>query len=101
MSRRTDAVEAVEDGSLLHLTVSPGASSSRIDGLDEWRAAVRVKVAARPVDGEANAELIRFLAEALSVPEGRVSIVKGSKGHRKAVFVPLTVEDVIMRLGLV
>jgi hypothetical protein len=49
--------------------------------------AVRIRVAAPPADGAANAELVRFLAERLGVPRGRVRIVAGALGRRKVIEV--------------
>ena len=49
--------------------------------------AVKIRVAAPPVDGEANEELVRFLAARLNVPAARVAIVGGAGGRRKTVAV--------------
>lgn len=49
--------------------------------------AVKVRVAAPPVDGAANDALVRFLAAGLKVPAARVSIVAGAGGRRKSVKV--------------
>ena len=49
--------------------------------------AVKIRVAAPPVDGAANAELVRFLAAHLHVPAARVMIVAGAGGRRKNVEV--------------
>ena len=45
--------------------------------------AVRVRVAAPPVEGAANDALIRFLAEAVDLPRSKVRIVAGTSGRRK------------------
>jgi hypothetical protein len=47
--------------------------------------ALRIRLAAAPVDGAANAELVRFLAERLNVPRGAISIAAGLTGRRKTV----------------
>lgn len=49
--------------------------------------AIRIRLAAPPVDGAANAELVRFLAERLGVPRGAVTIVRGVTGRRKTVSI--------------
>jgi uncharacterized protein len=49
--------------------------------------AVKIRVAAPPVDGAANAELVRFLATRLNVAAARVAIVGGAGGRRKTVAV--------------
>lgn len=63
--------------------------------------ALKVRVAAPPVDGAANAELLRFLADLLGVSRARVQIVSGATARRKSVLLSgVTVEEVRRRLGL-
>ncbi len=47
--------------------------------------AIKIRLAAPPVDGAANAELVRFLAERLGLPRGHVTIAAGHTGRRKTV----------------
>ena len=49
--------------------------------------AIRIRLAAPPVDGAANEELVRFLAERLDVPRGAVAIVRGASARRKTVAI--------------
>ena len=49
--------------------------------------AIKIRVAAPPVDGAANAELIRFVAERVGVARGAVTIASGATGRRKTVAV--------------
>lgn len=49
--------------------------------------AIRIRLAAPPVDGAANTELVRFLAERLRVPRSAVAIRSGATGRRKTVSV--------------
>lgn len=49
--------------------------------------AVKIRIAAPPVDGAANAELVRYVAERLGVARGAVEIVAGAGARRKAVRV--------------
>jgi hypothetical protein len=58
---------------------------------------LKVKVAARPVDGKANEELIACVAEAFGVKRGRVRIVAGEKETRKVLSIPLG-EDEFRRI---
>ena len=46
---------------------------------------LRVRVAAPAVDGKANAELVRFLAEAFGVARANVTLLRGDTGRRKLV----------------
>jgi uncharacterized protein (TIGR00251 family) len=66
----------VQDGALTFaVRVVPRASRSEVAG--EHDGALRVRVAAPPVDGAANEELIRTLARALRVPARDVRIMSG------------------------
>lgn len=49
--------------------------------------AIRIRVAAPPADGEANAELIRYVARHLGVPRSAVSVTAGAAGRRKILSV--------------
>ncbi len=78
-----------EDGGALHLAlhVQPGASRTEIAGTYGTAGDTRLKVrlAAPPVDGKANAELLRFLAEAFGVPLRQVVLVRGATSRQKSV----------------
>ncbi|MGH7538989.1 MAG: DUF167 domain-containing protein [Gemmatimonadales bacterium] len=65
--------------------VVPRARATQIVG--RHGDAIRIRLAAPPVDGAANAELIRFLAERLGVPRRAVSIARGRTGRRKTVAI--------------
>jgi len=61
---------------------------------------LEVRLAARPVDGAANATLILLLAEGLRVPPRDIALLKGAAGRLKRVRVlGLTPADVRARLG--
>ncbi len=71
-----------KDGALrVRVHVKPRASRSRIVG--ERDGTLEVAVAAPPVDGEANAELVRTVARQLGVPRGAVTVVMGATGRTK------------------
>lgn len=67
----------------LVLHVQPRASRTEVVG--PHGDAVKVRLAAPPVDGAANAALVRFLAERLGVPRDAVRLVGGAGGRRKLV----------------
>ncbi len=72
-------------GSVLAVTVSPRASRTGIERLPDGT--VRVRLAAPPVDGAANATLLRFLADALDIPRSRLAIEHGQSSRRKRILV--------------
>jgi uncharacterized protein (TIGR00251 family) len=75
-----------DDGALvLALHVQPGAKRTGVGGA--YGDALKVRLAAPPVDGKANAELVRFLAEAFGVPRRNVTIVRGEASRDKTVRV--------------
>jgi len=74
------------DGILLNLRVSPGAGRTSIEGL-YGEHALKLRVAAPPVDGKANAELERFLATLLGVSRSDVAVIRGSSGRDKVVLI--------------
>ena len=63
----------------------PRAGRSGIAGLRDG--ALLVRLAAAPVDGAANAELIAVLAKALDLPRNRIEIVSGERSRSKRVRV--------------
>ncbi len=65
--------------------VQPRASRTEVAG--PHGDAIRIRVAAPPVGGAANEELIRFLAGRLGVPRAAVVIVRGAAARRKVVRV--------------
>jgi uncharacterized protein (TIGR00251 family) len=72
-------------GVVISVRVIPRAGRSAIDGMRGDALLVRLK--APPVDGAANAELIRVIAEALDVPARNVSITGGEHARQKRVLV--------------
>lgn len=92
-------VRPVDGGVRLLLHVQPRASRTELAGL--FGDALKIRIAAPPVDGAANGELVRFLAETLGVPAAAVEILAGETGRRKTVEVRgMTVEAAASRLGL-
>jgi uncharacterized protein (TIGR00251 family) len=69
----------------LELLIQPRASRTRVAGEHDGR--LKIQLAAPPVDGEANAALVEFLAEALSVRKVEVALLRGESGRRKTVRV--------------
>lgn len=69
----------------IELHVQPGASKTSVAGLHGDR--LKLRLAARPVDGEANRALVRFLADVLAVTQRDVEILRGTSGRSKTVQV--------------
>jgi len=77
--------ESVDGQVTLQLTlhVQPGASRTEVTGTHGD--ALKVRLAAPPVDGKANAELLRFLAEVFGVPRRNVTLLRGESSRAKVV----------------
>jgi uncharacterized protein (TIGR00251 family) len=74
-----------EDSTGVTFTVRavPRASRSEIAGLHDG--ALRIRVAAPPVNGAANRELVRFLAKRFKVPLADISLVSGTNSKNKII----------------
>jgi uncharacterized protein (TIGR00251 family) len=84
--RRLTFIDRTASGVLLHLHVVPGAAKTEIAGIHDDRLKVRVK--ARAVEGGANRELLRFLADLFEVGPSYLEIVHGASDRRKTVRLP-------------
>jgi hypothetical protein len=82
----------------LTLHVQPRARRTEVAGLHG--AALKIRLAAPPVDGAANDELVRFLAEQLGVPRRAVRLVAGAGARRKVVVVDGVAADDAIRVLL-
>lgn len=78
-----------KDGAIrFEVHAKPRAKKSRIVG--PRGDALEVALAAPPVDGAANEELVRVLAGALGIPRRHVQLVRGETAQKKLVAVALT-----------
>lgn len=85
--RRDDAgpIDAIRGGVRIRLHVQPRASRTEATGLHGG--ALKVRLAAPPVDGAANEALVRWIADRLDVPRSAVSITGGGSSRTKTVEV--------------
>ena len=73
--------------------VQPRAHTTEVAG--RHGDAIKIRLAAPPVDGAANDELVRFLAEQLGVPRAAVRIAHGLSGRRKTVVIEGLATDAV------
>lgn len=83
----------------LWLRAQPGAAKSRLVGLHGER--LKVALQAPPVDGKANDELLRLLAELFGVPRARLQLAAGQASRDKRVDVALPRPQVLAALAAV
>ena len=69
------------DGVTLQLHIQPGAKKTEVVGLHGE--ALKIRLAAPPVDGKANACLIAFLAGQLGVAKAAISLISGNTSRAK------------------
>ena len=82
---------------LLQLRVHPNARRNEVTGFTD--AVLQVKIAAPPVKGKANRELVAFLSKTLGVSQGSLTIIRGHTSRNKVIAIDgLSQEDIIKRL---
>ena len=90
-------------GAALAIRVTPRAKKDEVSGiLDDGT--IKVRLTAPPVEGKANASLIKFLAEILSVSRSKIEIVAGESGRDKLVSIldldsKTAQEKILLHLG--
>jgi uncharacterized protein len=78
------AIEQTE-GVEMRVHIQPRAGKTEIVGL--YGKALKVRIAAPPVNGQANAELCRFLARLLGISQQYVQVISGGSSKQKRVFI--------------
>ena len=88
-----------KDGAvIITVRVVPRASRSEIAG--EMDGAVKVRITSPPVDGAANAELIKLFAKTLGVSKSQVEIISGQASKTKLVQITgVTTEQARKMIG--
>ena len=83
MDGALSVVRQTADGLVLRLYIQPKASRDSIIGPhgDE----LKVAITAPPVDGKANAHLVKYLAKCFRVAKGQVLVEKGELGRHKQI----------------
>lgn len=76
---------ATDDSITFAIRVQPRAARSGVAG--EFEGALKVRLAAAPVAGAANEELIRLLAKLFDVPRAAVAVISGATNKNKIVRV--------------
>ncbi|MDQ3943970.1 MAG: DUF167 family protein [Actinomycetota bacterium] len=81
MADVSDLYDETDDGVVLHVHVQPGAGRSAVVG--RHGDALKVRVAAPPVEGRANEATLALLAEALGVAASDVELTSGPTSRSK------------------
>lgn len=83
---------------ILSVLLVPNASKNEIVGWHDG--ALKIRLAAPPVEGKANEELLRFLAKKLGLAPSELSIEGGRASKHKRLNISLTEEDVKIALEI-
>ena len=76
-------------GSAVRVRIRAQPRASRTEIVGEHDGALKVRLAAPPVDGAANTELVRHIAKCIGIAASRVHVVSGDTGRSKV----LEIED--------
>jgi uncharacterized protein (TIGR00251 family) len=85
------AVRVTREGTEIDVMVSPHSSSSGIQGIDEWRNRIIVRIRAPPEAGKANKELVELFSGLM----GKAELGRGSTNRMKTIVVQLGREEVL------
>lgn len=80
-------IDYIEKGGNVTFKVQVVPRASRSEIVGEHDGALRVRIAAPPVEGAANTELVRLLARVLGVPRNTIDITAGQTSKLKTICV--------------
>jgi uncharacterized protein (TIGR00251 family) len=81
MSEITEVFDVLDGTVVLRVHAQPGAGRSAVIG--RYGDAVKIRIAAPPVDGRANAALAEFLAKELGLDRSGIELLSGDKSRNK------------------
>ncbi len=77
------AIQETESGVSVTCWVQPRASKNKVVGLHGD--AVKIAITAPPVDGKANAAIVKFMSKLLGVGKSSIEIASGQNGRNKII----------------
>ena len=78
-------IKETKDGVVFNIRVVP--RSSRCELVEIQEDALKIKITAPPVEGKANEECVKFIANKLGIRKSRVAIIAGHKSKKKTIAV--------------
>lgn len=89
----------ITGGVRLEVSVQPRSSRNQVVG--EQNEALKIKLTAPPVEGEANTALVNFLANYLKLPRKDIKLIKGETSRHKIVeIIGINKEELMIKVGL-
>jgi uncharacterized protein (TIGR00251 family) len=87
------------DAVRLNVQVLPNAKKTEVVGLIDG--ALKIRLKAQPIEGQANEELIRFIATKMKLPKKQISVVRGLTSRQKTIEIKTQQEcEVVSQLLL-
>ena len=94
----SDWLRVAADGRItLTLHIQPGAKKTEFSGLHGD--ALKIRLAAPPVDGKANEALIRFVADSLGLAKSNVNLKSGHASRRKVLEIQGATQEAVARFA--
>ena len=92
-------IREVEGGVVLDVLVQPRASRAKLGPIHDGR--LKIAVTAPPVDGEANAAVVEYVAKQLGIARGSVEVIAGASSRRKSLRIAITRAALVAAIGAV
>jgi uncharacterized protein (TIGR00251 family) len=86
MPGRNPHLHSGRAGAALAVRVQPRAGRNEIVEI-QTDGTIKIRLAAPPVEGKANAALVEFLARVLDIPRSKIEIIAGAAGRQKLVSI--------------
>lgn len=81
----------------LKVFIQPNSKNNEVIGF--YGEALKIKIKAAPVDGEANSALIRFLSQQIGIPQKNITLLHGQTGKNKLIEIDSSLsENEILKL---
>jgi uncharacterized protein (TIGR00251 family) len=86
-----------QSGVRLAVQITPNAKKTEVVGI--IGDALKIKLQAQPIEGQANAALIKWLSQQLHLPRTAITLTHGTTSRRKLLELKGVDEDTVRRLA--
>jgi|LULL01.1.fsa_nt_gb uncharacterized protein (TIGR00251 family) len=83
-------ISPYQSGSILKVLILPNSKKNQIVGIYGDPPRLKLKIAAKAIEGKANKELLRFLAKILHISPSKTEILKGQESKLKTIYIELS-----------
>ncbi len=88
-----------KNGVILKVYIQPGSSLDQICGLFDGR--LKIKISSPPVDGEANENIVEFLACFFEIKKSEIEIIRGVQSRKKDILILSSEERIRKKLDFI